>query len=128
MSSSHLKPLVCLSQAADDDVPHGAWFDETRIATVLVDNGSVWRDLAQKSIQRYDELQKQSGDHHLGKQWPPLPLLPPGVCFYSPVGYLTVVDPAETSHTSWCHDPAHQPDVDNLVHAADVTKEGGPHS
>merc|ERR1712142_1158272 len=52
----------------------GAWFDEGRITRVL-DRNDSWRLLAEKSINRYREIEKQSG-----------------VSFYHEVGFLSLID------------------------------------
>ncbi|XP_023321376.1 uncharacterized protein LOC111696079 isoform X2 [Eurytemora carolleeae] len=60
------------SQSSETGV-YGAWFDEGRITRVF-DISQTWRNLAKFSIERYREIERESG-----------------ISFFSEVGYLTVV-------------------------------------
>ena len=53
---------------------YGAWHDEGRI-TRLLDKSACWRELAEKSLLRYRQIEEDSG-----------------IAFYQEVGFLSLID------------------------------------
>ena len=71
-ASSLTSNCILIGPQEPQDGIHAAWFDSGRIAELL-DQNDNWKNLALKSIEKYREIEKESG-----------------IEFYQEVGYLTV--------------------------------------
>jgi len=77
-SEKNINARIALIGVAEEDQPeshlYGAWSDEARI-TRLLDKSDCWRNLAEKSLLRYELIEDESG-----------------IKFYNECGFLSLID------------------------------------